>query len=91
MKRTPNLDIRFDSLVVEGVHVSPRHSRVLQAAMQQELARLIARNPGALTSASTVLPSVVAPTLRIASPAPPPAALGRAIGRSLYELLTRPL
>jgi len=80
-----SIHVHIDSVVLEGIPIMPQHQGpVLQAALEQELARLLAADglSSSLTAGGAV-PSVAGGTIRLTGESHP-ADLGRQIAQAVY-------
>lgn len=80
-----DINLNIDQLVLEGITLSPRERRQLQAAVETELGRLITENGLAsyLHSNGTV-PSLNPDAIQVAAN-PNPAQLGTQIAHAVYR------
>ncbi len=81
----PDLSLTIDRLILEGLPLAPGEERLLRAALETELARLLAEGglPAAWQAGGAV-PSLSAPALDAIGGT---AELGRAVARSVYSSL----
>jgi hypothetical protein len=83
----PRVEIRIDRLVVEGPSADPRHAARIEAAMIQELSRLLSTGSRLPLAGGGAVPLVRGPMLPMTQPASP-GEFGRQIARSLHAVLT---
>jgi hypothetical protein len=81
-----SIRVHIERLVLEGLPLGEHDGPRVQAAVETELARLLGDQAPAMTGGAT--PRAHAPEIRIAEDVRP-AALGRAIARSLHRGLKR--
>ena len=87
--RAPSVRVRIERLVLEGLPLTRAQGEQVGAALEAELARLLAEgrlDPALL--ASVALPSLPAGSLRLGGDASP-ARLGRQIARAIHERMSR--
>lgn len=78
------IDVHIERLVLEGLPVESRDAGAIRAAVEGELATLLAERGLARDLASAgAIPRVSAPRIHLASPTDP-ATLGRRIARSVH-------
>jgi hypothetical protein len=78
------INIQIERLILHGIRVAPHQHKLLQAAVESELARLM--SAGGLNqelAAGVAVPSVNAATMQLSSAAGP-ARMGQGIARSVY-------
>jgi hypothetical protein len=81
------INLQIDSLILDGVTLRPGEERLLQAALQSELVRLLADNGlNQIWSSGAVLPELRAAPIQ-SSPHSDPAGFGRQIAHSVYGSL----
>lgn len=82
------IKVHIEHLVLEGLPVEPSHGQLVQAAVEVELARLLAESGlGPELASGGAVPSVRAD--RINSLGRSPAQIGRQIARSVYGGMNR--
>lgn len=80
-----SIHVHIERLVLEGLDARPGQGPVIGAALEQELARLLATQ-GLDAASSRSEPHLPAGELHLGSPSDPPS-LGRQIGGALYHVL----
>lgn len=80
------LSLQIDSLVVDGLALSPAQTAQMRLALENELQRLMTRASRGGHWQGAAVPSLQAPPLK-ASTTTPAAQLGRELARSLYAAL----
>jgi hypothetical protein len=79
-----NVNLHIERLVLDGIDVEPAHRPVLQAALEAELGRLLARSGvGAELAGGGAVPAVRAGGFQM-SGEKNPRQLGRQIARAVY-------
>jgi hypothetical protein len=79
-----NVNLHIESLILDGIDVEPAHRPALQAAVEAELGRLLARGGvGAELAAGGAVPSVRAGGFQMSGMGSP-RQLGRQIARTVY-------
>jgi len=85
----PNVELRIERVVLDGVHLNGVQAAQMRIAMQSELARLLADGlPHPLSGAAT--PRLRAPDL-LNFDSTNSSEMGRHVGRSVYESLVNHL
>ncbi len=81
-----DINLNIDQLVLEGITLSPRERRQLQASVETELSRLITENGLAsyLHSNNTNVSSLSTGAIQVAAN-PNPAQLGTQIAHAVYR------
>jgi len=79
-----NVNLHIERLILDGIDVEPAHRPILQAALERELGRLIARGGvGPDLAAGGAVPSVRAGGFEM-NAEKNPRQLGRQIARAVY-------
>jgi hypothetical protein len=80
-----NITVHIERLILDGIALPHRHRLVVQAAMEEELARLLARDGLSIDfQQSHVQQRVLAGVLEVKD-TDEPAVLGRNIARAVYK------
>ena len=86
MKPLPDIILRIDRLVMDGVSLSPRQTTQLHRAVERELSALLTEK--GLEPASAAAPVLAAPSIQLDRTVNADK-LGLQIARSVYRSLTR--
>ena len=79
-----NVNLHIERLILDGIDVEPAHRPILQASLERELGRLIARGGvGSELAAGGAVPSVKAGRFEFSGTGNP-RQLGRQIARAVY-------
>jgi hypothetical protein len=79
------VDVRIERLVLDGLAIEPHHARRVRAAVELELARLLARTPRAAFAGGAAA-HAAAPAISTV-PGESPEATGSRIGNALHAAI----